>query len=42
VKEARKASDAEWAESMKSIEERPNATDLRNARKFAREILSKA
>jgi flavodoxin len=42
VKEARKASDAEFAEMMKSIEKRPNATDLRNARKFAREILSRA
>jgi len=42
VKEARKASDAEWAEVMKSIEKRPNATDLRNARKFAREMLAKA
>lgn len=42
VKEARKASDAEFAEMMKSIERRPNAADLRNARKFAREMLSKA
>jgi flavodoxin len=42
VKEARKASDAEFAELMKSLDKRPNATDLRNARKFAREILSKA
>jgi flavodoxin len=42
VKEARKASDAEFAEMMKSIEKRPNAADLRNARKFAREILSRA
>jgi len=42
VKEAHKASDAEWAEAMKSIEKRPNAADLRNARKFARQILSKA
>jgi flavodoxin len=42
VKEARKASEAEWAEVMKSIEKRPNAGDLRNARKFAREMLAKA
>ncbi len=42
VKEARKASDAEFAEMMKSIDKRPNATDLRNARKFAREMLAKA
>ena len=42
VKEARKASDAEFAEMMKSIEKRPNAADLRNARKFARKMLSKA
>ena len=42
VKEARQASDAEFAEMMKSLDKRPNATDLRNARKFAREILSKA
>ena len=41
VKEARKASDAEFAEMMKRIEKRPNATDLRNARKFAREMLAK-
>ncbi len=26
---------------MKSIDKRPNAADLRNARKFAREMLSK-
>jgi flavodoxin len=42
VKESRKASDAEFAEMMKSLDKRPNATDLRNARKFAREMLSKA
>ncbi len=42
VKEARKASDAEFAEMMKSLDKRPNAADLQNARKFAREILSKA
>jgi flavodoxin I len=42
VKEARKASDAEFAEMMRSIEKRPNTADLRNARKFARDILSKA
>jgi flavodoxin I len=42
VKEARKASDTEFAEMMKSIEKRPNAADLRNARKFAREMLAKA
>lgn len=42
VKEARKASDAEFAEMMKSLDKRPNATDLRGARKFAREMLSKA
>ena len=41
VKEARKASDAEFAEMMKSIEKRPNAADLRNARKFAREMLAR-
>ena len=41
VKEARKASDAEFAEMMKSLDKRPNAADLRNARKFARDILSK-
>jgi len=27
---------------MKSIDKRPNAADLRNARKFAREMLSHA
>jgi flavodoxin len=42
VKEARKASDADFAEMMKSLDKHPNATDLRNARKFAREMLSKA
>jgi flavodoxin len=42
VKEARKASDAEFAEMMKSIEKRPNAADLRNAREFAKKMLSKA
>ena len=42
VKEARKASDAEFAEMMKSIEKRPNAADLRNARGFARQMLSKS
>ena len=42
VKEARKASDAEFAAMMKSIDKRPNAADLRNARKFARELLAKA
>ena len=42
VKEARKASDAEFAEMMKSIEKRPNAADLRNARRFVREMLGKA
>ncbi len=42
VKEARNASDAEFAEMMKSIDKRPNAADLRNARKFAREMLSRA
>jgi flavodoxin I len=42
VKEARKASDAEFAEMMRAIDKRPSAADLRNARKFARDILSKA
>jgi flavodoxin I len=42
VKEARKASDAEFAEMMKNLDKRPNAADLRNARKFAREMLAKA
>jgi len=42
VKEARKASDAQFAEMMKSIGKRPAATDLRNARKFAREMLARA
>lgn len=42
VKEARKASDAEFAQMMKRIERRPNAADLRNARRFARDMLSKA
>jgi len=42
VKEARKASDAEFDEMMKSIEKRPNAADLRNARGFVRQMLSKA
>lgn len=42
VKEARKASDAEFAQMMKRIDKRPNAADLRNARRFAREMLSRA
>jgi flavodoxin len=42
VKEARKASDAEFAEMMRSIDKRPNAADIRSARRFAREIMSRA
>ena len=42
VKKARQASDAEFADMMKALDKRPSAADLRNARKFARDILSKA
>jgi flavodoxin I len=41
VKEARKASDAEWKEMMRIIAQRPTAEDMRQARKFAREVLAR-
>jgi len=42
IKEARGASDEEWAERMAELDKRPSAEDERKAKDFARDVISKA